>query len=243
MPDTTLSLELRTYNDEGQRHDHRHHQLVLPVAGTLHLSVNGTGGEVSGQQAGVIPSGSDHGFAASDQNRFLVADIPEALAPALDRLPYFVPLDPALAHYVRFLHAQVTTAETGAATQHQMLQLLLQLLQERYGNPRSLDRRIAAARQLLDDQFHRSISAAELASVAHLSVRQLNALFREQLGVTPHQYLTERRMARARQMLEQTGASLQQVADAVGYQSMSTFSDRFRRHFGHPPGHFRRSVR
>ncbi|HAC30656.1 MAG TPA: AraC family transcriptional regulator, partial [Marinobacter hydrocarbonoclasticus] len=38
----------------------------------------------------------------------------------------------------------------------------------------------------------------------------------------------------------QSGLSVQRVADAVGYSSLSAFSDRFRAHFGKAPSHFRR---
>ncbi len=34
---------------------------------------------------------------------------------------------------------------------------------------------------------------------------------------------------------------VQQVAEQVGYASLAAFSDRFRRHFGHSPRHFRRN--
>ncbi|MEL7611149.1 AraC family transcriptional regulator [Vreelandella titanicae] len=235
-----IGLHIRTYDDEVKSHSHDHHQLVLPLVGTLFLSVDSMAGEVAQHRAAIIPSGSGHGFAATEDNRFLVADLPEGLAPALDKLPCFVELDSALRHYVQFLHAQVMSGAGADATQHHMLLLLLQLLQERHGSQLKLDRRVHAAQQFLDDHFHQPISMAEVANVAHLSIRQLNDLFRHQVGVTPHQYLTEVRMKEAVRLLEQSGLSVQRVADAVGYSSLSAFSDRFRRHFGKPPSHFRR---
>lgn len=237
-PDT--ALHIRTYDDEVTRHAHDHHQLVLPLAGTLALTVDARAGEVTQQRAAIIPSGSIHGFAATAGNRFLVVDVPERLAPSLDKLPHFVELDLALRHYVHFLHAQTVDGAGAYATQHHMLLLLIQLLQERHGSRRQLDRRVYAAQQFLQNHFHRSVSMAEVASAAHLSIRQLNDLFRQQVGATPHQYLTELRMNEAWRLLEQSDLSIQRVAEAVGYASLSAFSDRFRRHFGKPPSHFRR---
>ena len=141
-----IGLHIRTYDDEVKSHSHDHHQLVLPLVGTLFLSVDSMAGEVVQHRAAIIPSGSGHGFAATEDNRFLVADLPEGLAPALDKLPCFVELDSALRHYVQFLHAQVMSGAGADATQHHMLLLLLQLLQERHGSQLKLDRRVHAAK-------------------------------------------------------------------------------------------------
>lgn len=121
-----------------------------------------------------------------------------------------------------------------------MLLLLIQLLHERHGQKLNLDRRVSAAKQFLDDNFHRKITTTELSALAHLSTRQLNDLFRNQVGMTPHQYLTELRMKESWRLLEQSDLNIQRIADAVGYASLSSFSDRFARHFGKSPRYFRR---
>lgn len=240
MASSELSLHIRSYGEEGKTHSHDHHQIVLPLAGRLSLSVDATEGEVEQSRAAIIPSGSGHGFSAPEENRFLVADVPEGLAPALDRLPFFVELDAALLHYVKFLHGQLQDGSASTNTEHQMLLLLIQLLHERHGQKLNLDRRVSAAKQFLDDNFHRKITTTELSALAHLSTRQLNDLFRNQVGMTPHQYLTELRMKESWRLLEQSDLNIQRIADAVGYASLSSFSDRFARHFGKSPRYFRR---
>lgn len=241
MTTANLTLKLRSYDDEATKHHHDYHQLVLPVAGALSLTIDNTGGEVCDQQAAVIPAGKDHGFAALAHNRFLVADVPEALAPALERLPLFIALDPALSHYIAFLHHQLTLGGDSRGTERQMLLLLIQLLQERHAEAVNIDRRVAVAKAYLDEHFQQPISLAGLAGVANLSVRQLSDLFRQQVGMTPQQYLTEKRMQRAWQLLETSTQSIQGIAEQVGYTSLAAFSDRFRKHFGRSPRYFRQS--
>ncbi|MFP3979030.1 helix-turn-helix domain-containing protein [Marinobacter sp. KMM 10035] len=243
MDTADVKLSFRSYGNEGAQHSHGHHQLVLPLLGKLSLSVDKIEGAVERNRAAVIPSGRDHGYFASEANQFLVADLPEALVPALDRLPFFVDLDSALLHYVQFLNSQLATAAVSAHTEHQMLLLLIQLLQERHGDKLNLDRRVSAAKQFIDDNFHKKIMAAELATVAHLSIRQLNDLFRKQIGMTPHHYLTEIRMQESWRLLAQSDLDIQRIADAVGFSSLSSFSDRFSRHFGKSPSHFRRKSK
>lgn len=240
MSDSSANLELKSYGDQGQNHAHDHHQLVLPLVGTLSLSVASKGGEVSGGTAAIIAAGADHNVAALDTNRFVVADIPAAMAPMLEKLPCFVQLDSGLNQYVQFLHAQLQEGGDCSQTQQQMLLLLIQLLQERFGDNLRLDRRVEAAKCFMDEHYHRKITVNQLAAIAHLSSRQLNHLFREQIGLTPHHYLTELRMQAAWRLLERSDQPIQSIADAVGYSSLAAFSDRFTQHFGHSPSHFRR---
>ncbi len=239
MEHSNLTLDLRSYSNEAHAHQHDFHQLVLPVDGQLSMRVGEREGNVSSQQVAVIAAGEDHGFAASDNNCFVVADVPAALAPELERLPAFIPLDTTLAQYVTFLHQQLLQGVGSRSSERQMLLLLIQLLQERFGDSLRLDRRIDTARSYLDQYFHQTVSLAKLAGIANLSPRQLSELFRRQLGMTPQQYLTEKRMQQAWQWLEAGELSVQQVADRVGYRSLSAFSDRFRKHFGHSPRYFR----
>ena len=241
MDDSTLTLDLRSYSPELKQHRHDYHQLVLPVDGTLSMTIDGEPGEVSSEQLAVIAAGREHGFAASDRNRFVVVDVPAELAPELARLPTFIPLDSALMDYVSFLHREKQKGEGRASSERQMLLLLIQLLQERSGDRLRLDRRVEAARSHLDQHFHENVSLQKLGAVASLSPRQLTQLFRSQLGMTPRQYLTEKRMQTAWQLLESGQLGVQQIADRVGYASLAAFSDRFRQHFGYSPSQIRQS--
>ena len=54
------------------------------------------------------------------------------------------------------------------------------------------------------------------------------------------QRLLEKRMQYAWQLLSNGNLQVQQVAEQSGYASLAGFSDRFRRHFGVSPRHFRR---
>ncbi|WP_299179526.1 helix-turn-helix domain-containing protein [uncultured Neptuniibacter sp.] len=204
------------------------------------MNVDKQEGLVCSQQVAVVAAGQEHGFSANDKNIFIVADVPEALAPDLERLPAFISIDPALTQYVFFLHQQLITDSCSQTSERQMLLLLIQLLQERYGEELRLDRRIEATRTYLDQHYCKPVSLAQLSIIANLSSRQLSELFKRQLGMTPQQYLTEKRMQKAWQLLESSALSVQQIADQVGYQNLASFSDRFRKHFGHSPSYFRK---
>lgn len=241
MSAASLTLDLRSYSSETRAHQHDYHQLVLPVSGRLSMRIDGRAGEVSADRLALISAGREHDFAAGADNRFIVADVPAALAPELERLPAFIDLDPPLAQYVLFLYQQLGSDSRSPASERQMLLLLIQLLQERFGDTVNMDRRIRAVQAYLDRHFAEQLSLPRLAAIGSLSVRQLNDLFRTALGMTPHQYLVETRMQQAWQLLAESDLQIGQVANRVGYTNQAAFSDRFRRHFGRSPRYFRQN--
>ncbi|NVK44547.1 MAG: helix-turn-helix transcriptional regulator [Oceanospirillaceae bacterium] len=235
MSYANLTLDLRSYDRETRRHHHDYHQLVLPLSGELDMSIAGHEGRVGQASAAIIAAGEDHAFAADSENRFIVADIPPALAPELERLPAFIPLDTALSQYVAFLHSELERAASATHGRRQMLLLLIQLLTERYGADLRIDRRVQAARGWIDAHLEQPVTLPQLAAIAHLSPRRLTELFKANLGMTPQQYQLERRMQEAWALLETSDLSVQRIAEQVGYGNLAAFSDRFRRHFGKSP--------
>ena len=77
-----------------------------------------------------------------------------------------------------------------------------------------------------------------LAATAGMSRSAFAARFKEVLGQTPLEYVTEWRMQKAMQLIEQRGGKLIDVARAVGYQSDAAFSKAFKRVVGANPGEY-----
>lgn len=71
----------------------------------------------------------------------------------------------------------------------------------------------------------------------------LKACFRQLYGAPIHQYILERRMARAAQLLCSTDQTVLQIALAVGYSSVSQFGVAFRSRYHMPPAQFRRNAK
>jgi AraC family transcriptional regulator, glycine betaine-responsive activator len=74
-----------------------------------------------------------------------------------------------------------------------------------------------------------------LAAHAGLSLRQLERHFAAQLGQRPAAYYRGLRLGRARQLVQQTGLSMLEVAVATGFSSATHFAREYRRLFGHAP--------
>jgi len=103
----------------------------------------------------------------------------------------------------------------------------------------SVDPRLGAAVQAIHEDAAHPWSIPELAAISRLSRAAFARTFRDVLGQTPMQYLTDWRMALARDHLRNDELSLAKIADIVGYGSPYAFATAFRRHHGIPPGAWR----
>jgi AraC family transcriptional regulator, transcriptional activator FtrA len=89
-------------------------------------------------------------------------------------------------------------------------------------------------------RLDRPLRLDDLARQGNMSARTLARRFSQELGTTPHRWLTHQRLLAAQRALESTDASIDQVASDVGFESAITLRHHFRRAFGTPPMAWRR---
>ena len=105
------------------------------------------------------------------------------------------------------------------------------------------DANVSAARDLIEAEFSRQISLAELAEVCELSQSQILRAFRQKFGTTPHQYLMHRRVKAGQSMLlSDDTLPLAQLALDLGYADQSHFTRSFSAITGVTPDKFRARV-
>lgn len=83
------------------------------------------------------------------------------------------------------------------------------------------------------------MSLKELAGIADLSVHHFGTAFRATMGVSPHRFLIERRIQRAKELLLDSGPSVASIAFELGFSSHSHFTFCFRKLTGTTPMRFR----
>ncbi|HKU37252.1 MAG TPA: AraC family transcriptional regulator [Polyangiales bacterium] len=98
-------------------------------------------------------------------------------------------------------------------------------------------------RTYIEERLHEELSVAELAALCQLRPRQFSHVFRRAFGRSPYQYVLERRVARAAELLKTASADLDEIALRAGFSSASHFSTVFRRAYGQAPGQFAREHR
>lgn len=91
--------------------------------------------------------------------------------------------------------------------------------------------------------LHRRISVNDMATKALMSRRTFIRRFESATGIPPAEWLTQQRLARARELLEETVMPLDHIALAVGFATTDTFRHHFQRQFHTSPAAYRRRFR
>ncbi|WP_050990877.1 MULTISPECIES: AraC family transcriptional regulator [Bradyrhizobium] len=99
---------------------------------------------------------------------------------------------------------------------------------------------VARIKELLLDDAGADRSVAELAGACGLSAGQFSRAFRRTLGTSPHQWLLEQRVARAKCLL-QGKQSISDIAFECGFADQSHLTRVFLRKVGITPGNWRRA--
>ncbi|MGA2039898.1 MAG: AraC family transcriptional regulator [Bryobacteraceae bacterium] len=103
--------------------------------------------------------------------------------------------------------------------------------------------RLYRSREFLANSLDQRLRLSEAARQACLSPFHYHRMFVRAFGETPHDFLTRRRIDRAKHLLARDQCPVTEVCLAVGYESLGSFSSLFRSVVGRSPLEFRQSLR
>ena len=159
--------------------------------------------------------------------------------------------DARLEHLLKVLHAELQQgAPTGPLFGEQVGDAIAMLLAKQYATvkvglwgtggsipgPR-LRQVLDYVEAHLDHQTHLS----ELAEAASMSPFYFARLFKNSMGISPHKYVTMRRIERSKELLRRSDISIFEIGVSVGYLDPKHFRVVFRREVGISPSEFRSS--
>lgn len=237
---------------QASQHDHQHHQLVFGLEGDTAFELVGHSREVSIGHGCLVPCATDHVFGGLGDNRILVLDLPtesddRLQQERLDRLfqqPRYFHCPPELQLLLRTLSRELEYNPEDSLLQEACSNTLICALQRQLEQTRPARIQGRLNLQLLDDyidlHLERRLQVAELAGLFCLSASQFFARFRDQTGLTPAQYVAERRLQAVRQALREAPDSIAQLADRYGFGNQSALTRAFRQRFDLSPAQFRR---
>ncbi|HEY9658108.1 MAG TPA: AraC family transcriptional regulator, partial [Allocoleopsis sp.] len=85
----------------------------------------------------------------------------------------------------------------------------------------------------------RDLSLVEIAEVINISPTYFASLFKRAIGTSPHQYVIQQRVERAKEMLSKTDLAIADIALQVGFSSQSHLTQQFKRITGMTPKQIR----
>ena len=103
--------------------------------------------------------------------------------------------------------------------------------------------RLNRARTFIDRCYDLPLNLDEISSQACFSRYHFLRLFRQAFDKTPHQYLVERRIEKAKELLSTRDLRVTDICFEVGFESLGSFSSLFHKTVGHAPITYRETSR
>jgi AraC family transcriptional regulator len=187
-------------------------------------------------------------------DRFMAQVATEALSIDPDRLeviPTFRTRDPQLEAIAMLVLTELKQENLGSRLYIDSLAnvLAVRLLRQYSASKPQLSvyegglpqRQLQQILEYIDVHFDRDIKLADLAGLLGMSQFHFSHLFKQSIGTSPHQYILQQRIERAKQLLKQTNRSIVEIALECGFNSHSHLSKQFRQLAGMTPKAYRSS--
>ncbi|MBB1485103.1 AraC family transcriptional regulator [Oceanospirillum sediminis] len=249
------------------QHCHHFSQILIGWKGEMACELTRAGGQnLSLGSFAVVPGDEAHFYQGlSEDCELLVMDIPHAdpLVTAIEQSsdisiyqewlskPGFSMISPDTVALLKFTSLRIAQYRSvSAALNCQLLPLLLLQLCEQDGNridilANSSGFRIDVQRlnAFLDAHMNNPPDNQQLADLFYLSQSHFYSLFNLQFGMSPQKYVMNRRLEKARLLIQTTQLSQMTIAEELGFSDASSLSRAYKKLFGQTPGQTRRMIR
>ncbi|WED23548.1 AraC family transcriptional regulator [Vibrio sp. JC009] len=260
MKDTEIQFpkpaELVTLPSYMNHHDHSYSQIVIGLSGKSEFDVNGSGNYIGPGQGCIVTAGADHAFGGViGRSDILVLNLPSltdtntrlsARISDLVRSDVYFQLDSQIRQLIQMLVQEMQTSPEdeilSRACNDTVMALLSRHISAFKPSAKSVRLDMDQLDRYIESHLSRKITIAQLAGSVFLGESQFHLLFKEQSGITPHQYVLNKRIDFAKSLIEQGGGSLTHVSRLCGFASLSTFTHAFSRLTGFSPTQYKKQF-
>jgi AraC family transcriptional regulator len=198
--------------------------------------------------------GDDHYLNVQVPTPFLHQIAQEALdlnPDRLDLVTHFQVRDPQLEHPLLLLRAELHKGQTGAGRLYveSLANVLVVNLLRQYSTTQIQvphyrgglgDRTLLQITDYIQAHLDQDIKLADLAALAGISPFHFSRLFKQSLGLSPHQYLLQQRVEQAKELLKNSQLAIADIALQCGFNSQSHLGKSFRTLTGITPNEYRK---
>ncbi len=235
-------------------HDHQYTQIVIGLKGQAEFEVRGRGNLVGPGQGCVVTACSDHAFGGViGQSDILVLNMPLPSGDdplmlqkinQLEQSHLYFQLDGQIQKLIQMLVREMQASPDDLLLSRACNDTVMALLQRHisaFETPKKESRfDLDAIDRYIESHLSHKISVAQLAGSVFLGESQFHNLFKEQMGITPHQYVLGKRIDMAKELIEKGTLSLGQIAEITGFSGQSTFTHSFTRLQGISPSLYKK---
>ena len=98
-------------------------------------------------------------------------------------------------------------------------------------------------RRYLDTHYREALTLSDISKALHINEYYLAHAFKDEFDLPPIQYVMKRRIGEAQGLLMDTSISIGDIADYLGFSSVSHLNTMFNKYVGIPPGKYRQSIK
>lgn len=108
--------------------------------------------------------------------------------------------------------------------------------------PRHIDPSIQHALDYINSNSNRAIPLSELAAISGYSLSRFKSKFKAETGITPAEFVSLRKIEKAKLLLETTGMSITAIALDLGFSTSNYFCSVFKKQTGLSPLQYRKNI-
>ena len=97
--------------------------------------------------------------------------------------------------------------------------------------------------EYIDSHLAEELSVRDLATQCYVSADHLTRLFKKKYGMTVSEYIQEKRIRLAGELLQREDLTISMVANTVGFGNYSYFTEQFKKHYGMTPREYQKQIR
>lgn len=238
-----------------REHSHDFCEIMLVLSGEGEVTVDGASYPIARGDIVIYNRGAQHAEKTADAGleiaffgicNFRIENLPadHLIAEGVPPVLHTGADEEKFVRYFNSLSEEVATAEPyGELTAKYLARLILvgilrlaDIAESKFVSPAVFTR----IYRYLNKNFATVESMEQVCEELHVSKYYLSHLFKKHTGTSPMQYVTERRMAYAKQLLFETKLSAGEIAEACGYRDRAVFFKAFKREVGMTPGEYRK---
>ncbi len=230
-------------------HAHQCHELVYYYSGKGHCFIDDKRYDYKENTVVIIPQGVRHNDVhEADCNVF-------CLGFTLDKETNFPSLSGAfedrrglIQNYLSLLSQEAENSSKNLQIINNLLEnIVLELSRQAYAFPatpiKHVSHSIEQVINYINEYFLTEINPEQLAAIANYSYHRFRHIFKNTLGVSPSQYIKQKRMEHAKRLLVTTDISITEISYQCLFTSTSLFIQQFRKSTGVTPQKYRLQLR
>src|SRR5690606_33531962 len=144
---------------------------------------------------------------------------------------------------VDLLQQKIYSFDTFEALEEWLTQYLVQKMSHiQEGNFTGIRKDVAEAKRFIMTHLHEKLSMDEMAKRLNLNATHFSRIFKKETGETFVEFVTKQKMEKAKELLDHSNQTIEQIALELAYDNNSYFNKLFRAHTGMSPTEYRKKM-